>query len=191
MKDRALAERLGAAMRSRRQRLEVSQEAFADQIGMHRTYYSALERGEIKAAVGGPQEREAMAQGHGLVAHVRNLPGLERPLRHRDDRDRIRELAEEPHDIRLPCRERRVPGALLKPIRSHAITSQSTGVLLSRIDREPAPGCEAAERRSRGASSVIRGLNVSRMSGTMNGKLYIDYINLCRVATARLVGSGA
>jgi transcriptional regulator with XRE-family HTH domain len=34
-------------MRSRRQRLEVSQEAFADQIGMHRTYYSALERGEI------------------------------------------------------------------------------------------------------------------------------------------------
>jgi transcriptional regulator with XRE-family HTH domain len=47
MKDRALAERLGAAMRSRRQRLEVSQEAFADQIGMHRTYYSALERGEI------------------------------------------------------------------------------------------------------------------------------------------------
>ena len=47
MKDRALAERLGVAMRSRRQRLEVSQEAFADQIGMHRTYYSALERGEI------------------------------------------------------------------------------------------------------------------------------------------------
>lgn len=47
MKDRALADRIGAAMRSRRQLLKVSQEAFADQIGMHRTYYSALERGEI------------------------------------------------------------------------------------------------------------------------------------------------
>ena len=47
MKDRALAESVGAAMRSRRQSLEVSQEAFADKIGMHRTYYSALERGEI------------------------------------------------------------------------------------------------------------------------------------------------
>jgi transcriptional regulator with XRE-family HTH domain len=47
MKDRALAEKVGAAMRNRRLSLEVSQEAFADTIGMHRTYYSALERGEI------------------------------------------------------------------------------------------------------------------------------------------------
>lgn len=47
MKDRAQAERIGAAMRSRRESLEVSQEAFAEKIGMHRTYYSALERGEI------------------------------------------------------------------------------------------------------------------------------------------------
>ena len=47
MKDRALAEKVGAAMRNRRQSLELSQEAFADKIGMHRTYYSALERGEI------------------------------------------------------------------------------------------------------------------------------------------------
>ena len=131
-----------------------------------------------------------MAQRDRLVPDVRNLPRLERALRHRDDRDRIGELAEERHDVRLPCRERRVPGTLLMPIRTHAITSQSTGVLLSRDDREPAPGCEAAERRSRGAGSMIRGLNVSRMSGTVNGKIYIDYIKLCRVATARLVGSG-
>lgn len=47
MKDGALAERIGAAMRGRRRLLKVSQEAFADKIGMHRTYYSALERGEI------------------------------------------------------------------------------------------------------------------------------------------------
>ena len=47
MKDRALAESVGTAMRNRRQLLEVSQEAFADNIGMHRTYYSALERGEV------------------------------------------------------------------------------------------------------------------------------------------------
>ena len=146
--------------------------------------------GEIKAAVGGPQKREAMAQRDRLVPDIRNLPRLERALRHRDDCDRIGELTEERHDVRLPCRKRRVPEALLKPIRTHAITSQSTGVLLSGHDREPAPGCEAAERRSRGAGSVIRGLNVSRMSEKVNGKIYIDYINICRVATARLVGSG-
>lgn len=47
MKDPALAEKVGAARRNRRQSLELSQEAFADKIGMHRTYYSALDRGEI------------------------------------------------------------------------------------------------------------------------------------------------
>lgn len=33
-------------MRARRMALGVSQEGFADAIGMHRTYYSSLERGE-------------------------------------------------------------------------------------------------------------------------------------------------
>ena len=47
MKDRAFVERVSAAMRNRRELLEVRQEAFAEKIGMHRTYYSALERGEI------------------------------------------------------------------------------------------------------------------------------------------------
>lgn len=38
--------RLGAALRTRREALGFSQEAFADLIRMHRTYYSAIERGE-------------------------------------------------------------------------------------------------------------------------------------------------
>jgi transcriptional regulator with XRE-family HTH domain len=41
-----LPERLGLAFRKRREALGFSQESFADEIGMHRTYYSAIERGE-------------------------------------------------------------------------------------------------------------------------------------------------
>ncbi len=37
---------LGMAFRRRREALGFSQESFADEIGMHRTYYSAIERGE-------------------------------------------------------------------------------------------------------------------------------------------------
>lgn len=37
---------LGKALRARREGLGYSQESFADEIGMHRTYYSAIERGE-------------------------------------------------------------------------------------------------------------------------------------------------
>ena len=40
------SERLGRAFRRRREALGYSQESFADHIGMHRTYYSAIERGE-------------------------------------------------------------------------------------------------------------------------------------------------
>lgn len=40
------AEKLGSVLRARRVALGISQEAFADQIQMHRTYYSAIERGE-------------------------------------------------------------------------------------------------------------------------------------------------
>lgn len=46
MKDKVLLERVGAALRKQRESRGLSQEAFADQIGMHRTYYSAIERGE-------------------------------------------------------------------------------------------------------------------------------------------------
>ena len=37
---------LGNTLRAKRLALGVSQKAFADQIKMHRTYYSAIERGE-------------------------------------------------------------------------------------------------------------------------------------------------
>ena len=47
MKKNALAESIGDAFRSLRESRGISQEAFAEEISMHRTYYSALERGEI------------------------------------------------------------------------------------------------------------------------------------------------
>jgi transcriptional regulator with XRE-family HTH domain len=47
MKKNALTESIGDAIRSLRESRGISQEAFAEQISMHRTYYSALERGEI------------------------------------------------------------------------------------------------------------------------------------------------
>lgn len=46
MEELTITKRLGAALRRRREALEYSQESFADAIGMHRAYYSALERGE-------------------------------------------------------------------------------------------------------------------------------------------------
>jgi transcriptional regulator with XRE-family HTH domain len=46
MKPDEVMNRLGSAIRVRREALNVSQEAFADMIEMHRTYYSAIERGE-------------------------------------------------------------------------------------------------------------------------------------------------
>ncbi|MFD0740099.1 helix-turn-helix domain-containing protein [Lysobacter koreensis] len=41
-----LLQRLGKALRVRREAAGFSQESFADAIDMHRTYYSAIERGE-------------------------------------------------------------------------------------------------------------------------------------------------
>lgn len=46
MKHDQVMARLGAVIRARREALKLSQEAFADRIEMHRTYYSAIERGE-------------------------------------------------------------------------------------------------------------------------------------------------
>lgn len=46
MKKRVALERLGAAIRKRREQTGHSQESFADEIEVHRTYYSAIERGE-------------------------------------------------------------------------------------------------------------------------------------------------
>lgn len=46
MKKWDVAERLGQAIRDRRRSKELSQDAFADAIGMNRAYFSAIERGE-------------------------------------------------------------------------------------------------------------------------------------------------
>lgn len=44
--DTSLPQRLGKALRLQREAQGYSQESFADAIDMHRTYYSAIERGE-------------------------------------------------------------------------------------------------------------------------------------------------
>jgi transcriptional regulator with XRE-family HTH domain len=46
MKTDTFQRRVGASIRRRREGLGFSQEGFAAHIGMHRTYYSAIERGE-------------------------------------------------------------------------------------------------------------------------------------------------
>lgn len=45
MKRPPLPARIGAALRQRREALEISQEDLAEQVQMHRTYYSSIERG--------------------------------------------------------------------------------------------------------------------------------------------------
>lgn len=45
MKRNSFPQRVGAALRRRREAQEISQEDFAERVGMHRTYYSAIERG--------------------------------------------------------------------------------------------------------------------------------------------------
>ena len=45
MKRVPLPARIGLALRKRREALGISQEDFAEQVEMHRTYYSAIERG--------------------------------------------------------------------------------------------------------------------------------------------------
>ncbi len=45
MKRIPLQTRIGTVLRAHREALEISQEDFAEQVQMHRTYYSAIERG--------------------------------------------------------------------------------------------------------------------------------------------------
>ena len=42
----------GQAVRRRRERLKISQEAFASQAGVHRTYMSAIELGKVQVSIG-------------------------------------------------------------------------------------------------------------------------------------------
>jgi transcriptional regulator with XRE-family HTH domain len=46
MKRTTLQQRIGDSLRKLREAHGISQEAFAEQVHMHRTYYSAIERGE-------------------------------------------------------------------------------------------------------------------------------------------------
>ncbi len=47
-----IEEALGRAIRKRREKLGVSQEKFAVQAGVHRTYMSSIERGKVGISVG-------------------------------------------------------------------------------------------------------------------------------------------
>lgn len=63
MDDDSLKTALGSAIRARRTGLRLSQDAFADEIGMHRAYYSSIERGERNLTVNTLQR---VAQGLGI-----------------------------------------------------------------------------------------------------------------------------
>jgi len=52
MKRTTLQQRIGDSLRKHREALGISQEAFAEQVHMHRTYYSAIERGEKNLTLG-------------------------------------------------------------------------------------------------------------------------------------------
>ncbi len=46
-----IAKLFGAAVRRRRERQGLSQEAFADKAGIHRTYVSAIELGKVQVSI--------------------------------------------------------------------------------------------------------------------------------------------
>ena len=47
-----IEESFGAAVRRKRQKLGLSQEAFADRAGIHRTYISSIELGKVQVGIG-------------------------------------------------------------------------------------------------------------------------------------------
>jgi transcriptional regulator with XRE-family HTH domain len=47
-----IQELFGQAVRRRRERLKISQEAFAAKAGVHRTYMSAIELGKVQVSIG-------------------------------------------------------------------------------------------------------------------------------------------
>jgi transcriptional regulator with XRE-family HTH domain len=48
----AIEKKFGAAVRRRRERLGLSQEAFAATAGIHRTYVSSIELGKVQVSIG-------------------------------------------------------------------------------------------------------------------------------------------
>lgn len=63
MKADLLQRKVGDAIRKSRAGVGLSQEAFADKVGMHRTYYSAIERGERNLTL---QSLSRIAEGLGV-----------------------------------------------------------------------------------------------------------------------------
>ena len=59
----SLQMRFAYAMRARREALPISQEGFADEVGLHRTYYSSIERGERNVSL---KNMERIATGLGI-----------------------------------------------------------------------------------------------------------------------------
>jgi transcriptional regulator with XRE-family HTH domain len=53
-KKSAAAQALGEAIRSARKERGYAQEAFATRVGLDRSYYGAIERGEFNVTLGGP-----------------------------------------------------------------------------------------------------------------------------------------
>lgn len=47
----AIEQRFGAVVRRRRQKLGLSQEAFAAKAGIHRTYISSIELGKVQVSI--------------------------------------------------------------------------------------------------------------------------------------------
>ena len=47
-----IPELFGVAVRKRRQQLRLSQEDFADRVGIHRTYVSSIELGKVQVGIG-------------------------------------------------------------------------------------------------------------------------------------------
>lgn len=46
-----IEKRFGQAVRQRRHKLGISQEDFADQVGIHRTYMSSIELGKVQISI--------------------------------------------------------------------------------------------------------------------------------------------
>src|SRR5664279_534366 len=82
---------VGRNLRACREERGLSQEAFADTLGVHRTYMGGLERGERNLTLKS-LERIAGRVGLDPVALLRSSPGRRvRPLLHPDRRDAIEE----------------------------------------------------------------------------------------------------
>ena len=74
MDERSLQRKFGGAVRKRRLASGHSQDTFADAIGMHRAYFSSIERGERNITL---QTMRRVAEGLGItIASLMSDAGL-------------------------------------------------------------------------------------------------------------------